>query len=1336
LPFGGIVVNDYSLTRLVNPGAGRLWAVTFVDSSLGGRLEAMQVPSNYNQLTGSDVSIAVLSGGEAVPASKVTTNTTSVAGNEVGGSFYLSLDGYSVGPIDYNVADTVMKTQLEQLPNVGVVSVQRIGPTVLKEYSWLVTFVSTPGYFPPGSGNVDTLVATYASTLVGNSSTVVVTTVVDGSLPLSGTFTLTMSNGTFFETTTDIPADASDSELEAHLNSLNSVGTVSVTRSVLGNGYSWLVTFDGCKVLNGTDVCNEGPVPLLQYNSSLVQCAAAPMSVINVITGSGPGNDCPQGNCVGLLTDLSGAQPFTYVLSSLNTGVPYYVRVAAHSAQGYGLPAISEPEFFITTYNPPGPPLPVRLLSSTISSITVAWDLPPVNGGAAVVGYELWMDDWAGGNPRLVYDGTDVPNVTQFDVGSINSVVLSAGKSYRFMVRAVNYCISTKPTTICLGAFSDQAIFTVRAPRAPLAPLGPYKSSRTNIGTAASGDATIVINWSPPVDNGGSQITTYLIYWAAPGAVAYTEVDTQGIPPASVASGNQVLQWSFSNLLEGNAYRFYIVAVNALGRSAASPVLSAVAGVLPGIDFAGNLVYASVVPTITGVDSSSVSLSWPMPSSNSTGGSAVTGYKVWMFPGVPLNSLTNPVVVFQDVQMVSTRLGSGSTPLSGSFTLSFNGSTTPDLAFNITAVDMKAALEDLPGVLYVSINQVVNAFSGYNWLITFNAVAGDLPLLHATAGKLAPSSNAGITVVAVVPGTPAVLVYNGANVPEIRSVQIPYLLPDTTYAFKVAPLNSLGDGMLSAPTVTVVTTAGASAAYTTASGSSLSQGITYGINEQQLVTTANCGNSLINVFYHGNNISFSNNMTVADIEYAMVTAFDLNLIIDKSFSVNASVDILSYMIAFQFAGDVDLFNAFSPTDVNCIATVSEFIRGSVNEFTIEPKKLSGEVLKDIVTAAGFAGQDLFLTEMFLNGAWYRDQGVANYNPVVYTIQSIFIPISQGGNIVLQLPDYLTPTSVANFSTTAFASASSSLVVQNAIEALNNVKSVDVSRIVSAGGVTFLVTFLSNLGYVPILQSFNNLINIQILQTGICDVQAIILATDSDFSSLPSNGTFTISYEGEYTPDININADESEMKTKLESLSQIGTVKVNRQTNGNGFRWTVSFTENVGDLRLMQAIPYRYEVQLLQTSGGSPTPLSGIMTLSYGGDSVTVNYDASASDMQSALESMPSVGAVEVVKTFGSNGQNLWMITFRALIGNVDLVTVDSSLLFGSDASAKISQVVPGNGQTLMGYNPRLNVMKVVSGRPDYTGSYSVDVPGQYQIAVSQLIAGGLSAQYWDNQVCL
>ena len=169
---------------------------------------------------------------------------------------------------------------------------------------------------------------------------------------------------------------------------------------------------------------------------------------------------------------------------------------------------------------------------------------------------------------------------------------------------------------------------------------------------------------------------------------------------------------------------------------------------------------------------------------------------------------------------------------------------------------------------------------------------------------------------------------------------------------------------------------------------------------------------------------------------------------------------------------------------------------------------------------------------------------------------------------------------------------------------------------------------------------------------------------------PSVGTFTIYYEGSYTADIPYNGGAAVVKKALEALSNIGTVQVLRDDTNNGFKWTVMFTQNSGNLRMMVASPYRYEVQQIQTTGGSPTPLSGALTVSFGGDSVTVASDVSEIGLASALQSMPSVGNVQVARTSQPSGQFTWLVTFRALVGNVNMLAVDYTMLYGTNAKVR------------------------------------------------------------------
>jgi len=369
-----------------------------------------------------------------------------------------------------------------------------------------------------------------------------------------------------------------------------------------------------------------------------------------------------------------------------------------------------------------------------------------------------------------------------------------------------------------------------------------------------------------------------------------------GITPAR---DNQVLEFTldsttdstnFPHINEGDVYRFFIVAQNSEGKSAGSPILSVIAGMPPGTDVDRNLTYSSQVPVVRDINSQQITVSWPMPSSGSIGGTPITGYKLFMYPGVGLNSLANPKVVYQEVQTITTstspktpeeqivtlfgltggivkmslfsvepenidisptntdikgsiesalarlfyeagkncntaspcptnnpgvggmsvtvnstgsgaakvmtwditftnydgpllelvaidatratgansntvsskvqRMKAGTEAISGNFTISYNGSMSVDLNHDVSAEDMKVALEDLPGVGTVNVTRDALDRNAYRWTIIFEAAAGDLPELYCTAGRL-NSLESGVTIKVdtLVDGTKAVEVY-------------------------------------------------------------------------------------------------------------------------------------------------------------------------------------------------------------------------------------------------------------------------------------------------------------------------------------------------------------------------------------------------------------------------------------------------------------------------------------------------------------------------------------------------------------------------------------------------
>jgi hypothetical protein len=330
-----------------------------------------------------------------------------------------------------------------------------------------------------------------------------------------------------------------------------------------------------------------------------------------------------------------------------------------------------------------------------------------------------------------------------------------------------------------------------------------------------------------------------------------------------------ILETTFSGLNVGGVYRFYVVAQNNKGNSAASPVLSVVAGTPSGMDSTGVLTYSLIAPTITAIESTAVTLAWPMPASTSTGGTPLTGYQLYMFPGVGLNTLSTPIQVQKEVQTISS---SALLQLGGTFAISFNDSMTVDLPFDVSSADLTIALEDLPGVGVVTVVRTAGSLGATTWAVTFESLAGSLPLMVAHFGRLTPTLSLATITITKLAGSSAFLVYDGKFIPQVRSQAITGLFSNLNYAFKVLPYNSLGEGVLSMATTTVTPRSGASAAFTTASGSSLISGIAYRVDEIQVIALTSCSDQTVNIGYNSMSTNatfgfFTKNSTLASTDY-------------------------------------------------------------------------------------------------------------------------------------------------------------------------------------------------------------------------------------------------------------------------------------------------------------------------------------------------------------------------------------------------------------------------------------------------------------------------------------
>ena len=153
------------------------------------------------------------------------------------------------------------------------------------------------------------------------------------------------------------------------------------------------------------------------------------------------------------------------------------------------------------------------------------------------------------------------------------------------------------------GSDSDEFDITVAA-TAPGAP--------TSLTAAASGTTTINLSWTAPASTGGSAITGYKIEVSSDGGSSFTD---------QLANTNTTTTtYAHTGLAAGTTRHYRVSAINGTGTGTPSNVDSATTGTATTVPGAPTSLTATASGTTT------INLSWTAPAS--TGGSAITGYKI------------------------------------------------------------------------------------------------------------------------------------------------------------------------------------------------------------------------------------------------------------------------------------------------------------------------------------------------------------------------------------------------------------------------------------------------------------------------------------------------------------------------------------------------------------------------------------------------------------------------------------------------------------------------------------------------------------------------------------
>ena len=269
-------------------------------------------------------------------------------------------------------------------------------------------------------------------------------------------------------------------------------------------------------------------------------------------------------------------------------------------------------------------------------------------------------------------------------------------------------------------------------------------------------------------------------------------------------------------------------------------------------------------------------------------------------------------------------------------------------------------------------------------------------------------------------------------------------------------------------------------------------------------------------------------------------------------------------------------------------------------------------------------------------------------------------------------------------------------VKEILEAMLNVGEVEVSREPASvdegvnGAYQWSVTFLSdeNKGNIPQLRLGQS----NLVATGV----GIEFGTTTQGSEI--DGSFSLSFNGFTTADLDYDATSSEVTAALVALDSITSVDVYRSGPdvNRGYAWTITFTGdensgNVGALTATSALEGVNATIFVCESGDTAgncanhtsmdgNSVSGFLGLQFGGATANVSAFATASEMKSAFEDDLGLGSVSVLRSGPSFQMGyVWQISFLELAGDVDAVVLDTSTL---DGDAEVTEYRKGTSQEI------------------------------------------------------
>jgi len=409
----------------------------------------------------------------------------------------------------------------------------------------------------------------------------------DGGSPITDYFIEYSSDGVQWETFAHTPSDVAAAEVTGLVNGRTYTFRVRAQNAANSNGGLSRLSPESSPVTPCTTPGAPVDVRGVRGETLVTLNWSAPIS-----NGGAPITDylvymSTNGTDWSLYTRAASANSTDVAITGLTNGTGYYFKIAAKNGAPVAEGPTSEVIGPITPATRPGDVRNV-IASPGARSVSLVWDAPLSDGGAAIIDYRVQYKASGG-------DWTTFDHPASADLFA-TVVNLTNGSTYIFRVLAIN----TAEIPLSAQYVESNAVQPATVPGKPLDVVG------------VKGDRQATITWSAPLNDGGLPILDYIVERSPDGSSSWTEI-THPVSPARTLT--------VINLVNDRTYYFRVRAVNSIGSILYSDASSAVT---PN-DLVIPLAPSGVRSNGAAADGA-LPIAWDAPTSD--GGSIITTYVI------------------------------------------------------------------------------------------------------------------------------------------------------------------------------------------------------------------------------------------------------------------------------------------------------------------------------------------------------------------------------------------------------------------------------------------------------------------------------------------------------------------------------------------------------------------------------------------------------------------------------------------------------------------------------------------------------------------------------------